>query len=374
MTTHAATRRVVIAPDGFGGTLSAEDAAEAMAQGWRRVHDDDVELVPLSDGGPGLVDVLATTTGGVRRDVVVDGPLGKPVNASILLVEDTAYVESAQACGLHLVPPQERDALAASTTGVGQLVLAALDAGARRIVVGLGGSATTDGGAGMLVSLGAEVTPADLGAGGDSLAGVVAVDLTTVDARLQGVELIVATDVDNPLLGPTGAAAVFGPQKGASTDEVRRLDAALTRWAHVAASPRAAEVADRPGAGAAGGLGFGFYLLGARSESGISLVMDAVGLRRRLEDARLVLTGEGSFDGQSLRGKVVTGVAAVAAEADVPCLVLAGQVHVTAADLAAAGVAAAYAVADVAGSVEDAMARPFDHLCDLAQHVATTMR
>jgi glycerate kinase len=223
----------------------------------------------------------------------------------------------------------------------------------------------------MLVSLGVEVRPRDL-SGGGSLIEVSALNLATADTRLRGVELIVATDVDNPLLGPTGAAAVFGPQKGASPDEVRRLDAALSRWAQIA--PRGEDLVDRPGAGAAGGLAFGFYLLGARRESGISLVAKAVGLRRRLDEARIVLTGEGSFDGQSLRGKVVAGVAALAAEANVPCLVLAGQVRVAAVDAAAAGIAAAYAVADVAGSVEEAMARPFDHLCDLAAHVARSMQ
>lgn len=361
--------RVVIAPDGFGGTLSATEAAEAMATGWRRARRDEVELVPLSDGGPGLLDVLAVTTGGVRRGVVVDGPLGKPVDAHVLFVGNTAYVESAQACGLHLVSRAERDPLVASTRGVGQLMCAALDAGARRIVVGLGGSATNDGGAGLLESLGARLTPSGLDGGG-ALGNVTEVDLRSVENRLNGVEIVAATDVDNPLLGPSGASVVFGPQKGASPDQVHRLDAALAHWARIAAGGGWRSVADRPGAGAAGGLGFGLYLLGARRESGIALVADAVGLRRRLDGARLVLTGEGSFDAQSLRGKVVAGVAAAASDAGIPCLVLAGQVHVAPADAAAAGIACAYGLTAVTGSVEEAMARPFDCLADLAEQVA----
>lgn len=371
--------RVLIAPDSFGGTLSAVEATTAIAAGWRRT-DPAADLVsrPLSDGGPGFIDVLASGLPNARRLAVeVRDPLGRPVPGEVLLDGTTGYIESAQAAGLHLVPPAERDPGRTTTFGVGTLIAAAAEAGATRIVVGLGGSATNDGGAGMLAGLGVvarDETGAPLPYGGSALAAVASVDGTPL---LRGAQLIAATDVDNPLLGIAGASAVFGPQKGATPDAVQRLDAALARWSQVlerdlpGAPPNLASLA---GAGAAGGLGAAIFALGGRRESGIALVQQAVGLEDAIAAADLVISGEGSFDWQSLRGKVAVGVAELATEHGVPCVVLAGQVAVGRRETAAAGVEAAYAVAEHAGSVQAAMAQPADRLADLAAHVARRWR
>jgi glycerate 2-kinase len=372
--------RVLVAPDGFGGTLSAREAAEAVAAGWRvAAPGDRLELAPMSDGGPGLVEVLAASLPHAQvRTAEVEDALARPVQAAWLLDPDpdpgtgpVAYVESAQACGLHLLTEQELDPLRATTYGVGQLMAAALDAGARRIVVGLGGSATNDGGAGMLAALGL----GRLDAAGQPLApgGAALRDLDRLtgrpDPRLAAVDLVAATDVDAPLVGLLGASAVFGPQKGASREDVALLDGALTRWADVLEPFLGVRVRDLPGAGAAGGLGAALLALGARREPGLALVRELVRLPERVPTADLVVTGEGRYDATSLRGKVVSGVAALAAHAAVPCLVLAGQVRVGRRESAAAGVTEEHAVADLVG-VEQAMSKPAESLAALATRVA----
>jgi len=337
------------------------------------------ELVhrPMSDGGPGFLDVLASAEpprGGSRLlPVEVPDPLGRPAAGAVWLTGRTAYVESAQATGLHLLSEAERDPRVTGSAGVGVLLRAATTAGARRVVVGLGGSATNDGGAGMLAALGAVPVNADgrpLPPGGAALARV---DRLERPPRLGEVDLIAATDVDNPLLGLHGASAVYGPQKGATRADVLVLDAALTRWAEILVRdvPGApADLPTLPGAGAAGGLGAALLALGARRQSGVGLVRGLVGLDTALEQADLVVTGEGAFDFSSLRGKVVAGVAAAALERGLPCLVLAGQVSVGQREMRAAGVEAAYALAEVAGSVEAAKAEPARHLAELAARVA----
>lgn len=355
--------RVIVAPDCFGGTLTAVAASRAVADGWTRTAPDDVLVqVPVSDGGPGFVDVLVAAGLGRVVPVRVADPLGRPVPAHVLLSGRTAYLESAQAAGLHLLAPGERDPLRASSAGVGQLVRAALEAGANEIVVGLGGTAVNDGGAGLLGALGLGGTDAWLDPGPLEPSGL--------DPRLRDVTLIAATDVDNPLLGLHGASAVYGPQKGASPDDVQRLDAALARWAAALHRDLGADVANRPGAGAAGGLGAALYALGATRRSGIELVLDAVGLAGQIAAADLVITGEGSYDAQSLRGKAVSGVARIAAEQALPCLVLAGTVEVGVREAAAHGVDAAYSTADLAGSVEASRAEPAYWLSELAARVA----
>src|SRR4051794_23531409 len=247
-----AVMRVLVAPDSFGDTLSAVEATQAIAEGWREASPEDVlDLAPMSDGGPGFVDVLRQGLGGELVTVTVDDPLGRPVAAELLIVDATAYVESAQACGLHLMAAEERNPRLATTRGVGQLLAAARDSGAARIVVGLGGSGTNDGGRGMWEAL---------------------------DGRLDA-DLVAATDVDNPLLGPNGASAVFGPQKGADRAMVLDLDDALRRWAdHVEQATGRLGLRDAPGAGAAGGLGFGLLALGAGRAPGFGLVAEAIGL------------------------------------------------------------------------------------------------
>lgn len=357
--------QVVVAPDSFGGTLTATAAAEAIAAGWRRAAPgDDLLLLPLADGGTGFVDVLAAARGGTWHSVDVTGPLGDQVAARWLELDGTAYVESAAACGLHLVAQRTpATARRASTRGVGELIADARDTGVAEIVVGLGGSATTDGGAGMLAALGAVAVDVDGGVLPDGTPIGVAGLVGTV--RLGGVRLVAAVDVDNPLLGTHGAAAVFGPQKGA--DHPGELDAALAAFADVLPGR---DVRDEPGAGAAGGMGAALLALGARSASGAGLVRELVGLDAALDRADLAVTGEGSFDWQSLRGKLVTSVGRAAADRGIPCLVLAGQVSVGRREAAAAGVDTAYSVAEDAGGVEVSMADPAGTLAALAERVA----
>ena len=361
--------RVVIAPDKFAGTLTAVEAAQAIAAGWRRrAPQDDLELVPMADGGPGFVDVLHASLGGDLLAQTVTGPYGAAVPAGILLVGDTAYVESAQACGLHLTPEGERDPERATTRGVGELVAAGVDAGARRVVVGLGGSATNDGGAGLLSALGAVATPGDaLDHGPSRLGGLEKVDLTPALERLDGVSLVAASDVDNPLLGLIGATNVFGPQKGVAQDRLQAVDAMLERLA--AATDK--KVALAKGAGAAGGLGFALLLLGATREPGVELVARAVDLHDKAAAADLVVTGEGAFDFSSRSGKVPYGVAAVAAEALVPCIALAGKVLVGSREMRALGVESAYSVVDLVGE-EQSFADPVGSLATLAERTART--
>ncbi|WP_189211966.1 glycerate kinase family protein [Actinokineospora fastidiosa] len=365
--------RVVIAPDCFGGTLTAAEAASAIADGWRRgAPDHDLVLRPLADGGPGFVEVLHTALGGTLRTETVTGPLGEPVTATWLSHDDIAYIESAEACGLHLVPKDRRPLVCETVTtrGVGELLAAAR--GHRRAVIGLGGSATTDGGAGMLAALGAVAVAEDgtpLPPGGTALARC-----ARIDGGVDGLpEIIAATDVTNPLLGQHGAAATFGPQKGADPAAVERLEAGLARWADVLAAWRE-PVADEDGAGAAGGLGAAILALGGARASGAGLVRSATGLDAAVAGAGLVITGEGSLDWQSLRGKLVTGVAEAAAERGVPCLALAGQASVGRTRAAAVGISEVHAVAEHAGSVAAAMADPAGTLADLAEHVARQWR
>lgn len=361
--------RVVIAPDKFAGTLSAVEAARAIATGWRRrAPHDQLELVPMADGGPGFVDVLHASLGGDLLARTVTGPYGEPVPASVLLVEETAYVECAQACGLHLTPEEERDPERATTRGVGELVAAAVDAGARRVVVGLGGSGTNDGGAGLLSALGAVTSPADaLDHGPAGLTSLESIDLTRAAQRLHGVELVAASDVDNPLLGLVGATNVFGPQKGVAQERLQAVDAMLERLA--AATDK--KLALAKGAGAAGGLGFALLLLGATRRPGVDLVADAVGLREKMTAADLVVTGEGAFDFSSRSGKVPYGVASVATSALVPCIALAGRVLVGAREIRALGVESAYSVVDLVGD-ERSFAQPSESLAALAERVART--
>ncbi len=369
--------RVLLAPDGFGGTLSPAQAAAAMACGWRAAAPaDELDLAPLSDGGTGFVDVLsAALPDADRREVQVEDALARPVQATFLLHQvrggRTAYLESAQGCGLHLLAEDERNPRRTTTYGVGQLVTAALDAGATRLVVGLGGSATNDGGSGMLAALG--VVPLDRTGTRLPPGGAVLRELDRLegrpDPRLRSVELVAATDVDSPLLGLHGASAVFGPQKGASREDVALLDAALRRWADVLEPFLGAVVRDRPGAGAAGGLGAALLALGAGRTSGVELVQQAVGLEARVAAADLVVTGEGALDASSLSGKVVSGVAALAGAYALPCLVLAGVVRAGRRELGAAGIEAAYSLVEQVG-VQAALTRPAEELAALATRVA----
>ncbi|MCB0914664.1 MAG: glycerate kinase [Actinobacteria bacterium] len=365
--------RLLIAPDSFAGTLSAVQSAHAIASGWRSHAPDDQTIErPMSDGGPGFVGVIAKALGAQLVETSVTGPLGDEVPAEFAVHGSTAYVEAAQACGLALVPPGQRNPEDTTSYGVGQLLKAALAEGVERIVIGLGGTATNDAGAGMLAALGATADGA-LDCGPRQFARLREIDLGVPRRLFADVDLVVATDVDNPLLGLRGASRSFGPQKGASEEQVMRLEGALEHFHEtVGKLPDGKDPAVALGAGAAGGLGYALMMLGATRVPGIATVMDIVGLADLIEQADLVITGEGCFDWQSLRGKVVSGVAAMALNDAKPCVVLAGQVMVGRREYTATGVAAAYSVSDIAGGVEESMADPAGALAAAAARVAKT--
>jgi glycerate kinase len=364
--------RVLICPDKFAGTLSAAQAATAVAEGWREAAPgDETVLRPLSDGGPGFVEVLAAALDGRLVPVATVDPLGRPARGEVLLVGATAYVESAQACGLHLLAADERDVNAATSYGLGLLLAAAVEAGAAEIVVGLGGSAVNDAGAGMLAALGA----APIDESGYALPYGAAPLITAAGLggvpRLRQVRLVAATDVDNPLTGLHGASAVYGPQKGATRDDVLRLDAALDHFAGVLEKALGVEgLRTLPGGGAAGGIGAALLALGARVVSGIGLVTALIGLEAQLDAADLVITGEGSFDHQSLRGKVAAGIAGGARDRGLPCVVVAGRNETGHREAAAAGVTEAYALVDHFGSAERALAEPARGLREISARLA----
>jgi glycerate kinase len=360
--------RVVVAPDKFAGTMTAVEAAHAIAAGWRRrLPDAEVVEVPMSDGGPGFVDVLHAALGGELMAATVPDPYGEPVPATILRVGDTAYVESAQAVGLDLTAPAHRRPMVASSRGLGELLRAAVDDGARRVVVGAGGSATNDGGAGLLAALGATAEGGVLDGGPEGLTGLTSVDLTTARRLTEQVELVLAADVDHELLGIVGATKTFGPQKGLTEEQLLVADGRLQTFAELTDR----KIAAQKGAGAAGGIGFALLLLGATRRPGLEMVADAVDLPGRLRGADLVITGEGAFDFSSRAGKVPYGVAQVAAEQLVPCIALAGQVLVGAREMRALGIEAAYSVVDRVGE-ERAFGQPAAALAELAERVART--
>jgi glycerate kinase len=339
--------RVVIAPDSFKGSVSATDAAAAMARGVLAVWPDaQVVQVPIADGGEGTVEAMVSATGGRYEETRAMGPLGEPVLAKWGVLGDgrTAVVETAAASGLPLVPPSKRDPRFTTTRGTGELLRAALDKGLRKVVLGLGGSATTDGGAGLLRALGVRFLDAnehDLAEGGAALAGLARVDLSGFDPRVADLELLVACDVDNPLNGPRGAAAVYGPQKGATPAMIPALDAALLRFAQVSEAATGRSVAHLPGAGASGGMGAGLMLFTpARLLPGVGLVLEAVGFDALLEGADLVITGEGRTDGQTAQGKAPVGVAAAAQRRGVPVICLSGGLGPGADDVLSRGIAA----------------------------------
>ncbi|MDI3316940.1 MAG: glycerate kinase [Bacillota bacterium] len=360
--------RLLVSPSSFKGSLSAAETADALAEGWweRRPGDELVRL-PVADGGEGTLEALLHGLDGERRRQRVSGPLGEPVEAEwALLADGTAVIEMAQAAGLGLVPPGRRDPLRATSRGVGELVRAALDAGARSLLVTVGGSATNDGGAGLLQALGARLLDGSgqpLEAGGAALSRLAEVDLSRLDPRLSRTPVAVACDVTNPLLGPTGASAVYGPQKGATPDQVARLDRALARWADrleaVVPPPAGGRWRDLPGAGAAGGTGFALLAaLHARFEQGARLVLDRLRFDDRLRGVDLVLTGEGRLDRQTAYGKAPAEVARRASARGIPVIGLAGGLGEGAERLLVgeAGFSALLPVVDGPMDLEEAMA------------------
>ena len=354
--------KVLIAPDSFKESMTAVAAAEAMARGVRKAAPKaEVVQVPMADGGQGTVATMVAATGGRTLSAEVTDPLGKRIKAQFGILGDgrTAVIEMAAASGLMLVPPDKRNPFVTTTLGTGELIKAALAVGVKKIIIGIGGSATNDGGAGMAQALGVRLRDAaghDLPYGGAALARLDRIDASGLDPRLKGVELDVACDVTNPLLGEKGASAIFGPQKGATPEMVKTLDSALSHYADIIRRDLGKDVRHEPGAGAAGGLGAGLTaLLGARLRRGIEIVIDAVDLRGRMRGCDLVLTGEGAMDRQTVFGKTAIGVAKVAQPLGIPGIAIVGGIGDGAEEVLNHGIMAYFSIVNRPMTLEAAM-------------------
>jgi glycerate kinase len=367
---------IIIAPDSFKGSLSAVAVADAIEQGVRAVTPDaELVRVPLADGGEGTAQALVDSTDGQMIQKRVFGPLREPVDAffGVLGDDTTGVVEMAAASGLALVPADRRDPRITTTYGTGQLIAAAMDHGCKKIIVAVGGSATNDGGAGMAQALGASLTDengAQLGPGASELARLARIDVSHMDERIHQVQFYMATDVSNPLCGPEGASAVYGPQKGATPEMIPELDAALAHYARILARDLKQEVADRPGAGAAGGLGAGLMaFLEAQPRMGIAVVLEAVDFESYLEAADLVITGEGKIDAQTAYGKTLSGVGRLARRHGVPVVALAGAIEEEGDQLAEIGIDAAICIVPRPMDEDQAIARAGLLVQDAAERV-----
>ncbi|MEZ1314695.1 glycerate kinase [Pseudomonas fluorescens] len=373
--------KIVIAPDSFKDSLSAQGVADAIALGWSAVWPD-AQLVkcPMADGGEGTVESILAACEGQLRRTSVRGPLGTSVDAAWgwLPQSLTAIIEMAEASGLQLVARGQRDACVSSTYGTGELIRAALDAGAQRVILAIGGSATNDGGAGAMQALGVKLLDAQgqtLSPGGLALAQLARIDLSELDPRLADVRFDIAADVNNPLCGPHGASAIFGPQKGASPQQVEQLDQALGHFADQCAQVLKHDVRDEPGSGAAGGLGFAAKaFLGAQFKAGVEVVAELVGLSEAVKGADLVITGEGRFDAQTLRGKTPFGVARIARQHGVPVIVIAGTLGEGYQDLYEHGIDAAFALTSGPMTLEQACAEAPRLLAERASDIARVWR
>ena len=355
--------KVLIAPDSFKGNLTALQVAQAIEAGVKRAVPDALTVLkPMADGGEGTVQALVDATGGTIIATEVKDPLGKHVTARWGLLHDktTAVIEMAAASGLPLVPPEKRNPLVTTTFGTGELIKAALDRGCRKLIIGIGGSATNEGGVGMAQALGARFLDDngnDLPSGGAALAKLHHIDTTNLDPRLTGFDVLIASDVNNPLCGPKGASAVYGPQKGATPEKVTQLDAALSHYADVIKKDLNVDVRDLPGAGAAGGLGMGLMVfLKARVSPGIEVIVEATGLVAEMKDADFVFTAEGRIDFQSAMGKVLQGVARKAGEFGIPVIALAGEVADDCQAVYQQGITACFSIAPGPITLEQSLA------------------
>lgn len=373
--------RYLCAPDSFKESLTAMEAARAMAQGIENAdHDAEVRCLPMADGGEGTARALVDATGGSMHAVPVHDPLGRPVEGHFGLLADgtTAVVETAEASGLALLEAKERNPLIASSYGTGELMLAAVRSGAKRIIVGLGGSATNDAGAGLLQALGVRLLDKngnDLAHGGAALANLTTIDISTMDPALKNVAITAACDVTNPLTGPTGASAVFGPQKGASKDDVATLDASLAHFAQVIDSQLGVAVNDVPGAGAAGGIGAvlkGF--LNAEFRPGIAIVIEQSGLDAAAQWADVVFTGEGSIDFQTKFGKTPAGVAETAKRHGKPVIAVAGHIGTGIDELHEVGIDAVFGIAPGAASLSELLADAAANVTRTTEQIVRTLQ
>ncbi|MCI0143861.1 glycerate kinase [Arthrobacter bambusae] len=385
--------RVVIAPDKFKGSLSAPEVASRLSAGLqagfaagRPGEGFETTLIPVADGGEGTLDA-AVGSGFTRRSTTVTGPTGQPITAEFAVRGEEAVIEMAAASGLAVLPgfgdgcaPNTETAKGSTSLGTGELIRAALDLGCRHIILGVGGSANTDGGAGVLQGLGAVLLDADgneLPGGGAALARLDRIDFSNLDVRLEVTEFVLASDVDNPLLGRTGAAAIFGPQKGATPDDVASLDAALAHFVQVLANEigsEAQDAAQAPGAGAAGGVGYiAIAALGAARRPGIDVVLEFTELEQRLAGAELVITGEGSLDEQSLLGKTPMGVARAAARSGIPVIAVCGRSTLSPEQLSESGFESVHALTELESNVEKCIAEAGPLLEELGKHIGVRL-
>ena len=373
--------KIVIAPDSYKGSMYASDAARAMADGVLRVLPDaEVVLVPVADGGDGTLETLVETSGGRIITSDVTGPLGETVSAQWGAMGDgvTAVAEMARTSGLALVRLEDRDPLNATTYGLGEVILEALEAGYRRFILGIGGSATNDAGAGMAQALGVRLLDADgsdLPPGGAALARLARIDTTGLDPRAIDADFDVACDVNNPLTGPEGASAVYGPQKGATPEMIEQLDAALANFADVVKRDLGADVNDVPGSGAAGGLGGGIMaFLGGRLRPGVDIVLDAVDLASRLDGADLIITGEGCMDFQTVYNKAPIGVARLAGERNIPVIGVSGSLGDGFTDVHEHGIAAAVAITHAPMTLDEATDRVAELIASATEQAVRLVR
>ena len=372
--------KIIIAPDSFKESLTALQAADAIKEGLsRRLPDAQMVTIPVADGGEGTMETLISSYGGQQFQYDVLGPLDERVTASFGLLNEgeTAVIEMASASGLELTRPEQRNPLLTTTFGTGELIIAALDKGVKRIIIGLGGSATNDGGVGMMSALGARFLDRqgqELAKGGAALADLESIDLSGLDPRIAATEFIVACDVDNPLTGEQGASAVFGPQKGASPQQVDSLDQALTQYAHVISSQMGISVNSVPGAGAAGGMGAALIaFMNATLKPGVELVLDFVNFDHAIQNASLVITGEGRIDGQSIHGKTPVGVAQAAKAYGIPVIAIAGSLGDGVELVYNCGIDAVYSITQKPVTLQEALETGYDNLVKTAENIARTL-
>ncbi|MBK0035228.1 glycerate kinase [Erwinia sp. S43] len=372
--------KIVIAPDSYKESLSALDVASQIEKGFREIfpHAHYVKL-PVADGGEGTVEAMVAATGGKIIPLRVTGPLGNPVDAFYGLSGDgcCAIIEMAAASGLEQVPPASRDVLHATSWGTGELIRHALDSGIEHVIIGIGGSATNDGGAGMVQALGVKLLNhqgEEIGPGGAALAQLANIDVSGLDPRIARCRIEVACDVTNPLTGEQGASAVFGPQKGATPQQVRQLDAALAHFAAIIQRDLAVDVLNVPGGGAAGGMGAGLYAFcQATLRPGIEIVTDALGLDELVRDATLVITGEGRIDSQTIHGKVPVGVARIAKRYNKPVIAIAGSLTSDVGVVHQHGLDAVFSVIYRICSLEEALQEAAENVRLTARNVAATL-
>ncbi|MCY8352508.1 glycerate kinase [Bacillus haynesii] len=369
--------KIVIAPDSFKESMTSLEAARSIEKGFKAVLSDaEYVNIPVADGGEGTVQALVDATGGDIVHQTVTGPLGKPVKAAYGLLGDgkTAVIEMAEASGLHLVPPGQRNPLLTTTRGTGELILDAAEKGVSTIIIGLGGSATNDGGAGMAAALGAKFLNRDgeeIENGGGALAEIAKIDVSGLNPKLKHIQFEAACDVDNPLTGPRGASAVFGPQKGANSEMTALLDQNLKHYAAAVKAELGCEIDSIPGAGAAGGLGAGlFAFLNAELKSGVDIVLDTLSFSERIKGADLVITGEGKIDGQTVSGKTPAGVAKRARSENIPVIAFAGSLGEGCELVYDIGISALFSIVPGISSLENALADGSSNLTRCARNVA----